>query len=294
MNAPDERPTVSVIGLGPMGDPIARNLVAAGHDVTVWNRTPAVSAPFKALGARVAERPADAAADVMFSVLPDVDQLVALIDGETLDAWASAPAARLVVMSTTSPGKIHDLASRLIGSGIRVVDAPMSGGDKGARNASLSIMVGAEDSDWELISPILADIASTVERFGAPGAGSIAKLCNQIVVAGTLTALAEAFSLAEHTGLDPEQLCRVLTGGLASSAVLDLKGRKLLDHEYSLGGSASNQLKDLRYAAEAAQRHDAPAPLTELLTTLFQTVDDRGLGDDDHSVVFELYRAGFG
>ena len=286
-----DRPTASVLGLGPMGAPIARNLLAAGYAVTVWNRTAAVSAPFTALGARVAARPADAAADVILSVLPDVDQLAALLDDETIEAWSSTGTAHLVILSTTSPGKVRDLASRLAESGIRVSDAPMSGGDRGARDATLSVMVGAEEADWGVISPILADIASTVVRFGRPGAGSIAKLCNQVVVAGTLTALAEAFGLAEHAGLDPELLARVLAGGLASSAVLDLKGRKLLDHDYSLGGSASNQLKDLRYAEEAARTAGASAPMTELLRTLFQAVEDRGRGGEDHTVVLELYRA---
>lgn len=288
---PNKSTSVSVIGLGPMGAPIAHSLLAAGREVTVWNRTSGVSAPFADRGAIVAAKVVDAAADVILSVLPDIDQLRTLLDDSTLNTWASrARPPRLVVMSTTSPNKVKALADDLANLNIHVADAPMSGGDVGARDKSLSIMVGAYDSDWEIISPILHDIGSTIVRFGRPGAGSVAKLCNQVVVAGTLTSLAEAFGLAEHAGLDLEALDRVFSDGLASSKVLDAKREKLLDHEYSLGGSATNQLKDLRYAISTARHYGAPAPLTQLLASQFQTINDLGRGHEDHSVVLELYR----
>jgi len=281
--------TVSVIGLGPMGAPIADNLIASPAAVTVWNRTAATAAPFGERGARVASTPADAAADVILSILPDVPQLEALLDETTLTAWGSR-GARLVIMSTTSPAHVRRLAERLEPYSIAVLDAPMSGGDKGAREGSLSIMVGGREADYLEIKPVLESIGTTIRHMGEVGAGSVAKLCNQVVVAGTLAALAEAFSLAARSDLNMDYLAEILGGGLAASAVLDLKGEKLLRREYSLGGSAVNQLKDLRHAHRTADEVGARTPLLSLLEELFSEVVDRDLGARDHAVVQELFR----
>ena len=284
-----KQPSVSVIGLGPMGAPIADNLLAAGTAVTVWNRTASTAAPFGERGARVALTPADAAADIILSVLPDVPQLEALLDAETVRAWG-ARRARLVIMSTSSPAKVRYLAERLAPHGITVLDAPMSGGDRGARAGTLSIMVGGAESDFDAITPVLNTIGTTIRHLGDVGTGSLAKLCNQMVVAGTLTALAEAFSLAARCDLNLDHLREILHGGLASSAVLDLKGDKLLHREYPLGGSALNQLKDLRYARQSADEAGARAPMLTLLEQLFTEVVDRDLGAQDHAVVQEILR----
>jgi 3-hydroxyisobutyrate dehydrogenase-like beta-hydroxyacid dehydrogenase len=272
-----------------MGAPIARRLLGEGFDVTVWNRTRSAAEAFDGTGARIAGRPAEVASDVVLSVLPDVDQLESLLDDDTMGAWSDRRVT-IVVVSTTSPDKVRRLRARLAPHGIRVADAPVSGGVAGAEAGTLSVMVGAEDEEWELLRPVLESIGSRVTRFGPPGAGTVAKLCNQVVVAGTLVSLAEAFSLAERSGLDAAALLETLQAGLADSAVLRAKGSKLLDGDYSLGGSARNQLKDLRYAAGAAEASAAPAPLTALLTELFERVEQLGRGAEDHAVVRELYR----
>jgi 3-hydroxyisobutyrate dehydrogenase-like beta-hydroxyacid dehydrogenase len=282
--------TVSAIGLGPMGAPIARNLLAAGVKTTVWNRTASIAVPFAELGATVAATPAEAGADIILSILPDIDQLRALLDEETLEAWGRR-GARLIIMSTTSPSKVRQLGADLAPQGIAVLDAPMSGGDRGAREGSLSIMVGGLDADFELVRNVLDIIGGTVRYMGELGAGSMAKLCNQVVVAGTLTSLAEAFSLASRAGLDMDNLAEILGGGLAGSAVLNLKVHKLLEREYSLGGSAVNQLKDLGYARQCAAEIGAFAPVLELLESLFSQVVGSGQGGFDHSVIQELFLA---
>ena len=253
--------TTAVLGLGPMGAPIARNLLRAGIPLQVWNRTRGTALPFADEGAEVC------------------DDLAGI---EVLEAW-SRVRPLLVIMSTTSPAQVEELASDLAPWGIRVADAPMSGGDRGARNATLSLMVGAEERDFVELEPVLRPLGRTIVRFGGPGSGSLAKLANQVVVAGTLSAIGEAIALAERAEMDPKLLVQVLEGGLASSAVLSLKKEKLLDGDYSLGGSAANQLKDLVYASDAAERLAAHAPLTRMLREIF-----------DEIVVLEHFRRGAG
>ena len=277
-----------------MGAPVARNLVTAGFDVTVWNRSPGPASELETFGARRAQTPSEAATPVVLSLLPDVVQLRTVLDGPhgLLHGLARLDRPRLVVMSTTSPGAVQALAADLAEHGVGVVDAPMSGGDKGAREATMSIMVGGAPEDTAAVWPALETIGGTVLRMGALGAGALMKLCNQVVVAGTLTATSEALAMAERGELNLEHAVRILAGGLASSAVLDLKREKLLTGDYSLGGSATNQLKDLRYALETFVADGSPSPMTSLLTQLFLEVERRGLGDKDHSVVLELFRGG--
>jgi 2-hydroxy-3-oxopropionate reductase len=281
-------PTIptSVVGLGPMGAPIARNLLRAGVPLTVWNRSPVPVDEFRDGPATVAASPRDAAAPVVLAVLPDVPQRDEVLDAGLRDGLAALDSPRLVVMSTSSPEAVVDLAGRLAQDGVRVVDAPMSGGDRGARAATLSIMVGGDPADVEVVRPVLGTVGSLVTHLGPLGSGALTKLCNQVVVAGTLVATAEALVALERRGIDPRAAAAVLGGGLAGSAVLDLKQDKLLDREYSLGGSARNQLKDLRHAVAALG--DDRAPVTRLALALFEEVEERGWGGSDHAVVREI------
>ena len=281
-------PRIAVIGLGPMGHPIAATLLDAGLTPLVWNRTASRADDLVAAGAIRAERPADAAAPVILSVLPDVAPLRELLDASTRQAWGAA-GARLVVLSTTGPEQVIELADELAADGIAVVDAPMSGGVAGAAAGTLSLMVGGAREDVAAVLEVLEVIGGTVEHLGPLGSGMVAKLCNQIVVGGTLASLAEAVALARRSGLDVQQLMTLLEGGLARSEVLAQKKDKLIEREYSLGGSADNQVKDLRYATAAAERADLPARLLPTLLELYRETVDRGEGGKDHAVVQELY-----
>lgn len=280
--------SASVIGLGPMGHPIAANLLAALPALTVWNRTPGRGDDLVAAGAHRAATPAQAAAPVILSVLPDVPQLRELLDAPTRAAWAEA-GARLVVLSTTGPSEITALAEELGAEGIRVVDAPVSGGVAGAASGTLSIMVGAEAEDLAAVRPALEAIGSTIVHLGPVGSGAIGKLCNQVVVAGTLASLAEALGLARHSGLDPQQVVTLLEGGLAGSEVLAQKREQLLSREYPLGGSLDNQVKDLDYATATAAEQDLGARLLPVLLEMSKEAVRQGRGRDDHSVLQELY-----
>ncbi|MGC0274082.1 NAD(P)-dependent oxidoreductase [Pseudactinotalea sp. Z1739] len=286
---------VAVLGLGVMGAPVARNLVGAGYDVTVWNRSPGPASDLESVGATRARTPHDAAAPVVLSVLPDVAQLRTLLFGPEglLAGLAGLDRTRLVVMSTTSPGEVRALAADLDEYDVGVVDAPMSGGDKGAREATMSIMMGGSETDTEAVRPVLETVGGTVLRMGGLGTGSLMKLCNQVIVAGALAATSEALAMAERGGLDLEDAVSILSGGLANSAVLELKQQKFLTGDYSLGGSAANQLKDLRYAMQTFMAEATPSPMTALLTQLFLEVERRGWGEQDHAVVFELFRTGY-
>ncbi|MCW2516940.1 MAG: 2-hydroxy-3-oxopropionate reductase [Mycobacterium sp.] len=280
--------SVAVIGLGPMGAPIARNLVSAGFDVAVWNRTRSVAMSF-APAARTPERLEDLDSAVVISVLPDVDQLESLASDDVLRAWAAAGTERILIMSTTSPNKVTRFAAAVAPYGIAVIDAPMSGGDKGAQEGTLSVMVGCTADEFASVTPILEAIGKTIERMGDVGAGSVAKLCNQMVVASTMTTVAESLSLARTYGLDLERLVRIFQGGLASTAVLALKRDKFLERTYDVGGSAKNQLKDLEYARSAAEAVGARADVLSLVTDLFAELVRDGFGESDHSVVQELF-----
>jgi 2-hydroxy-3-oxopropionate reductase len=283
-----DRPRVAVIGLGPMGAPIARNLISAGFDVAVWNRTRSVARSFEPT-ARIPERLEDLDSKVILSVLPDVDQLESLASDAVLRAWEAAGTDLVVIMSTTSPDKVKRFAAAVTSYGIAAIDAPISGGNKGAQEGTLSVMVGCSAEEFIVIEPILKAVAGTIERMGDVGAGSVAKLCNQMIVASTVTAIAESLALARTYGLDLERLVRIFQGGLASSAVLAQKSDKYVERTYDVGGSAKNQLKDLRYARSAAEAVGTRADVLAVVEQLFAEVVRTGLGEADHTVVQELF-----
>lgn len=289
--------SVAVLGLGAMGLPMALRLADAGWDVTGWNRSPEPRARLAAGGGRPVADAAAAVAPIVISILPDVPQLRAVLDSGLLDAIDAArgerddlEVVRLVVMSTTSPRLVRELDTQLRPRGIHVVDAPVSGGDRGAQEGTLSIMVGGADEDVSAVWEVFVPMGRLIEHMGPLGAGSMAKLCNQIVVAGNLTATAEALMVAEAAGLDLATMTRLFGNGLARSGVLELKAEKWLSGEYPIGGNAQNQLKDLHYLSQEVEDLGVSAPIAQVLTGLFEEVVDAGWGEDDHAVVIELLR----
>ncbi|MET9793177.1 NAD(P)-dependent oxidoreductase [Streptomyces canus] len=299
MNSPPQRPgTVGFVGLGAMGLPMAANLAKAGFDVLVWARGRIPLDAAVAAGCRAAGRPADVAAGArtvitMLPDLPQVREVSAGPDGLLAGLDTAAPAEAmdtLVVMGTVSPVAVRALAQELRPFGVTVVDAPVSGGVKGARDATLSIMAGGTQCAVERARPYLTAMGSTVRRMGDTGAGSLAKACNQLVVAGTLVALAEAVVLGEHGGLDPAALLEVLAGGLASSEVLAQKRRHLAESDFTPSGPARYLHKDLGFVLDSAAHAHVELPLSTSVARLYAAIDDRGLGDLDNSVVLRLLR----
>ena len=284
----EPRRSVSLLGLGPMGAAMAANLVHRLETLTVWNRTPARAARAVELGARQAASPAEAARDVVLTVLPDLPQVESLLPGADglLEGWRGNGVEEpiLVVHGTVSPVAVRTLAEELWREHrIRLVDAPMSGGVPGAERGTLSLMVGGHQQTVESLAPVFAAVAETVVYMGASGSGQLAKACNQVVVAGTIAAVCEALCLAEHYGLPRADLLAALTGGLAASEVLKQKSGSWLRGDFTGGGSARNQLKDLVFAREAEESAGAPSEMTELLLGQFSRMVAGGDGDLDHS-----------
>lgn len=281
---------VSLLGLGAMGAPMARVLLDAGVELTLWNRTRAKAESFAPAGARIADTPAEAAQQLVLTVLTDLDDVRDVLDGGSglLAGWGSSSTDRpiLVVMGTVSPTAVRELAAELAPLGIRVIDAPLSGGIQGAAEARLSIMVGCDADDYDDILPVLSILGRTVRRMGPVGSGQLAKACNQLVVASTVTAISEAMLLARSAGLDLEVLQELLLGGLAGSEVLRQKGNNWLTEDFSVGGSAANQVKDLNFALAAAQEMGAVLPLSSTVRDLFRSLLAHGEGELDHTAVY--------
>jgi 3-hydroxyisobutyrate dehydrogenase-like beta-hydroxyacid dehydrogenase len=282
-------PHVSLLGLGRMGAPIALRLLTALGSLTVWNRTAAKAAVLDRAGARVAASPAEAAAPVTLSVLTDLGDVEEVLAGDRglIAGWAAARVQRpvLVVHGTVSPVGVAALARRLATAGIDVVDAPLSGGVAGAESGALSVMVGGTDDAVSRVWPVLSLVGSTVRHLGPSGAGETAKACNQVVVAATVAALAEALVLADISGIDRAALLELLGGGLADSEVLRQKRTRWLTGDFHGGGSMTNQLKDLRFVAEAASERGLTLPVAATLRTLFEQAIADGDGELDHAGV---------
>lgn len=281
--------SVALIGTGPMGAPIARNILAGQVPLTLWNRTPEKARAIG--GGTVVAAPAAAASDVVLTVLPDLPQVAALLPGEDglLRGWKTAGIEHpiLVIHGTVSPVAVAEFADECLRNwGVTVVDAPLSGGTIGAEEGRLSIMVGGPADVVERLTPLFGLYSSTAVHFGKTGAGSTAKACNQIVVAATVTALAEAMALASTAGLDPKKVQTVLAGGLANSEVLRQKGQRWIDQDFEGGGSAKNQLKDLNFIAEIATARGINLPLATSIRNAFQLMIEAGYGDLDHTGIY--------
>jgi len=285
----DPAASISLLGTGPMGAPIARNIIDAGVPLTLWNRTLQKAQAIE--GGTVAPRPADAAADVVLTVLPDLPQVEALLEGDDglLAGWARAGVVEpvLVIHGTVSATAVAAFASHCMSHyGVVVIDAPLSGGTIGAEQGRLSIMTGGPQSVVQWLKPLFELYGSTVMWFGEAGAGAIVKACNQVVVAATVTALSESMALAQASGLDLENVQAILKGGLANSEVLQQKGARWITGDFDGGGSAKNQLKDLRFVTEAAADAGLFLPVATTLESEFETMVSEGLGDLDHTGIY--------
>lgn len=281
---------VSVLGLGAMGLPMARRLAAAGVEPVVFNRTVAKAASLRGERLTVATSPAEAATAITLTVLDDLAAVEAVLEGPTglLAGWRArgVGAPMLIIMGTVAPGGVRELGERLAREGVAVIDAPVSGGPQGAAEGRLSIMVGATLEHHERLQPILGELGATVRRMGPLGAGQMAKTCNQIVVAATMTALSEAFALAREAGVNRSDLLDVLRGGLAGSRILEQRGENWVKETFEPGGRARLHLKDFHSAAEMAAETGLRLTVTEAVAQRYEQLVAAGDGDLDHSAVF--------
>ncbi len=278
---------VGFVGLGIMGKPMAGHLVKAGYEVTVWNRTLSKAQEIVKAGAHQGASPKDVASrsDVtitMVSDTPDVRQVILGIDGVIEGVRRGSV---VVDMSTISPIATREIARALAEKGADMLDAPVSGGEKGAIEATLSIMAGGKPEVFERVLPVFQTMGKNIVHIGDAGAGQVTKVANQLVLAMTLVGVAEALTLARKAGVDPAKVRAALLGGFAQSRVLELHGQRMLDSNWEPGFRTRLYHKDLGIVTETGRALGMPLLGGTLAAQLYQIAMSRGLGDLDYSVL---------
>jgi 2-hydroxy-3-oxopropionate reductase len=281
---------IGFIGLGVMGRPMAGHLLAAGHRLTVHNRSRAAADELVVAGAQMRNTPADVArqSDIVITMLPDTPDVESVMTGLAGVLEGLRAGAVVIDMSSISPAATRMLADRVARHGGTMLDAPVSGGEIGAKNATLSIMVGGDASAFERVKPVLACMGSPerIVHIGAePGSGQICKICNQIAIGGALAGVSEAFALARQAGVDVSLVRQALLGGFAASRVLEVHGERILTDNFAPGFRASLYQKDLRIAEQTAAAYGVNVPATEVVAEMVRETVSGGGGDSDYSAI---------
>ncbi len=282
---------VGFIGLGLMGRPMALNLLRAGHRVHVWARRRESMEPLIALGAIAADSPAELARAVritcsMVADAPDVEEVTL---GEHGVAAGAQPGHIHIDSSTISPQAARRIAARLAERGVRLLDAPVSGGETGAIEGTLTFMVGGDEAAFATAQPLFEAMGRTITWIGESGAGQVAKACNQILTGVTVVAVAEAFNLARAEGVDPARVRTALLGGSAYSRVLENHGARMLARNFRPGFKSWMHQKDMRIVLDEAHRSGVPAPLSAAAAQWFNALVGAGLGEEDSIAVLKLF-----
>jgi 3-hydroxyisobutyrate dehydrogenase len=288
---------IGFIGLGIMGRGMARNLLKAGFEVRVWNRTASRMDELAAEGAGPASSPGDVAAhtDVIISCVSDTPDVEQVLLGEGGVIHGARPGSLVIDMSTISPQATKAIAARLAERQVRFLDAPVSGGSEGAARGTLSIMVGGDAADVERAMPAFEAMGKTITHVGPTGAGQTVKLVNQILVVGNMLAAAEALLFAQAGGVDLEKALQAVVPGAAGSWMLANRGPQVIRRDWRPGFTIDLQQKDVRLVLEAADELGVPLPGTALIRQLYRTLQARGLGaEGNHALVKALeHLAGF-
>ena len=281
---------IGFIGLGIMGRPMARNLLKAGYAVTVHNRSRPAMEELHRAGAHLGPSPKDvaAAAEIVITMLPNSPDVEAVVLGPNGVLEGATPGTILADMSTISPLVSQKIYREAKQRGVRALDAPVSGGEKGAIEGILSVMVGGDKEVFDAVVPVFQAMGKTITYMGPAGAGGFTKLANQVIVAINLTAISEALTLGAKAGLDPERLIQALGGGMAGSRCLDMKGPQIIKGNFQPGFKVDLHYKDLGLIMEAARALQVPLPTTAVVQELFSALRVKGRGGLDHSAVITL------
>src|SRR5215211_4274939 len=281
---------VGFIGLGIMGKPMAKNLMEAGYELVLYNRTLEKAEELSEDGAEVAANPREVAenSEIIVTMLPDSPDVRNVVAGKDGVLEGIEEGSLLVDMSTISPVVTEELAEALKKKGASMLDAPVSGGDVGAIEGTLSIMVGGDEEDFQRANPLFEAMGKTVNHVGPVGAGQVTKAANQIVVALTIEAVSEALVLGSKGGVAPEKILDVLGGGLAGNKVMEAKREKLLEHSFDPGFRIELHHKDLGIALAAGREYGVTLPVTAIVDQMLQDLEMRGRGDRDHSAILTL------
>jgi len=274
-----------------MGKPMARNLQRAGYPLVVYNRSPAAMEELVATGAIAADSPAALAAQVdgVITCLPDSPDVETVLLGDRGVIEAARPGLWCIEMSTIAPATARRIHAALGEKGVSVLDAPVSGGDIGAQQGTLSIMVGGEEAVFQRALPILQTLGTNIVHIGAAGAGQVAKACNQIVVALTVQAVAEALTLATQSGVDPAKVRQALLGGFAQSRVLEVHGQRMLEGNFQPGFKLTLFRKDISIVLQTARELHLPLFGASQVPALMDALLAQGSGELDYSALLTLY-----
>jgi 2-hydroxy-3-oxopropionate reductase len=288
---PSQGERVAFLGLGIMGNPMAHHVLEAGFPLTVHSRSPRPVDELVAAGAARAGSAAEAAevSDVVITMLPDTPDVEQVLLGDGGVASGAGRGTLVIDMSTIDPGPTRRIAEALASGGVEMLDAPVSGGEKGASEGTLSIMVGGSAEGFARAMPVFRAMGTNIVHVGPNGAGQVTKACNQLVVAATIEAVAEALVLASRLGVDPAKVRQALMGGFAGSKILEVHGQRMLDRAFEPGFRARLHRKDARIVLDAAHASGSSVPAFEVVAAqLDRLVDDAGRGDLDHSALFTL------
>lgn len=284
-----DKPRVGFIGLGLMGRPMATNLIQAGFDVIAYNRTPAKAEPLISLGATraasVTEVFSSVTAGIIIICVTDTPSLIDVVDQAV---QTSLDGTLIIDMGTTTVEATQQVASRITDAGGVYVDAPVSGGAVGAAEGTLSIMAGGDASDIARAQPIFDVLGKATTHIGPIGSGQIAKSANQAIVGATLGIVSEAMLIAKATGADQSKMRAALLGGFAQSRILDLHGQRMIDKDFTPGGRATTQAKDMVQAVDLARSYDLNLPILELCSDLWKEMAKDGKGDLDQSGFYKF------
>ena len=281
---------IGFIGLGVMGKPMARNLRAAGLDLVVHSRSPGPVDELAAEGAERASDPSELAAgvDVVITMLPDTPDVDRVLFGEGGVAGGIRPGSLVIDMSTIRPTEASRFAERLAATDIAMLDAPVSGGERGAIDGTLSIMVGGQEDAFARALPILEILGGNVTHVGGSGAGQVAKACNQLIVGATIQAVGEALVLAAKAGVDPATVREALLGGFAGSKILEVHGQRMLRGDFAPGFRSALHLKDAGIVTETAEELGSPIPSFAVAAAALGTLVATGRGDLDHAALVKV------
>ena len=282
--------TIGFIGLGLMGRPMCRNLMNAGAELVVTNRSEQPRIELEKEGATPVATPAEVAArtDIIIVMVTNTPAVEMVLTGEHGVMKQVRPGTLIIDMGTTMMPATRSLAARFREKGCEYVDAPVSGGTIGAEEGNLTIMAGGSQEGFSRALPILKVLGAHITHVGETGAGQVAKAANQVIVGLTIGAVAEALALAKAAGVDPGKVREALTGGFADSRILEVHGKRMVDESYAPGGRATIQRKDMDQAITLADELGLELPATTLSRSLYDTLIESGGGDLDHSALFKV------
>lgn len=282
---------VGFIGLGTMGKPMVRNLMKAGHELVVFNRSQPAIDQMVAEGASAATSYANVgeSCPVIITMVPNAPDVKAVLFGDSGVLSTAKPGTIVIDMSSIAPNESRIICDACAEKSVRMMDAPVSGGESGAIGGTLSIMCGGEESLFNECRELLSAMGTNIVYCGPSGAGNSTKLVNQTIVAGSIAVMAEGFMLAKKSGIDPKVVYEAIRHGVAGSFVMETRGKKILDADTSPTFTIDLHLKDLMNAASAAHEFGAPMPLNAQVTEMFQLLKSKGYGRLDHSALSKYY-----